>query len=161
MIHFEKKCCLPAQLAERVATLRRPLVMTNGVFDLLHRGHVSYLAQAAELGASLVVAVNSDASARRLRKGPGRPVNCCEDRMALLAALASTHLVTRFSEDTAERVLSVVRPDIYVKGGDYDVQATAEGRAAKAYGAQVISIDVMHVRSTSAIIHQIRRMGTR
>ncbi len=161
MIPFETKICLPEQLACRVAMLPRPVVMSNGVFDLLHRGHVSYLAQARAMGAALVVAVNSDASARRLRKGPGRPVNRCDDRMALLAALASTSLVTSFSDDTAERTLAIVRPDIYLKGGDYDVRGTPEGRLALSLGAQVIAVDVLHSRSTSAIIHRIRSLGIR
>lgn len=135
--------------------------MTNGVFDLLHRGHVSYLAQARELGESLLVAVNADSSARRLRKGPGRPMTICEDRMAVLAALESTTLITCFHEDTAERVLEQVRPDIYVKGGDYNVHSTVEGRLAKLLGAQALSLDVVHARSTSAIIHRIRSLYLR
>ncbi len=161
MIRFEQKFCSPEVLSERVGGLRRPLVMTHGVFDLLHRGHVSYLAQARELGESLLVAVNADASARRLRKGPGRPMNTCEDRMAVLAALESTTLITSFHEDTAERVLEQVRPDIYVKGGDYNVQSTVEGRLAKLLGAQALSLDVVHARSTSAIIHRIRSLYLR
>ena len=161
MIRFEQKICPPEALSERVAALPRPLVMTNGVFDLLHRGHVSYLAQARELGASLLVAVNTDASARRLRKGPGRPMNTCEDRMAMLAALESTSLITCFHEDTAERVLEQARPDFYVKGGDYRIQLTNEGRLARQLGAQALSLDVVHARSTSAIIHRIRSVYLR
>ena len=161
MIRFEQKLCSPEALSDRLVRLARPLVMTNGVFDLLHRGHVSYLAQARELGESLLVAVNSDASARRLRKGPGRPMNTCEDRMAMLAVLESTTLVTRFHEDTAERVLDLVRPDIYVKGGDYNIQSTVEGRLAKQLGARAMSLDVVHARSTSAIIHRIRSLYLR
>ena len=158
MIRFEQKCCPSEALAARAASLPRPLVMTNGVFDLLHRGHVSYLAQARELGASLLVAVNTDASARRLRKGPGRPMTVCEDRMAVLAALESTTLITSFHENTAERVIERVRPDVYVKGSDYNVQLTAEGRLAKEFGAQVLSLEVVHARSTSAMIHRIRSL---
>ena len=161
MIRFEQKLCPPDALAERAASLPRPLVMTNGVFDLLHRGHVSYLAQARELGAALLVAVNSDASARRLRKGPGRPLNTCEDRMALLAALESTSLITCFHEDTAEQVLALVRPEVYVKGADYNLQSTVEGRLARLSGTQVRSLDIVHARSTSAIIHRIRSLYLR
>lgn len=161
MIPSEQKLCSPEALAERAASLPRPLVMTNGVFDLLHRGHVSYLAQARALGASLLVAVNTDASARRLRKGPGRPLNSCEDRMAVLAALASTTLITCFHEDTAERVLERVRPDLYVKGGDYDLQCTEEGRLANRLGVRTRSVEVVHARSTSAIIHRIRSLYLR
>ncbi len=161
MIRFEQKLCPADALTERVLRLPRPLVMTNGVFDLLHRGHVSYLAQARALGASLLVAVNTDASARRLRKGPGRPLNTCEDRMAILAALESTTLITSFHEDTAEQVIDRARPDCYVKGGDYQVHSTAEGRLASALGARVLSVDVVHARSTSAIIHRIRSLYLR
>jgi len=161
MIRFEQKLCAPEALAERAASLPRPLVFTHGVFDLLHRGHVSYQAQARERGASLLVAVNADASARRLRKGPGRPMNSCEDRMAVLAALESTSLITSFHDNTAERVLELVHPDFYVKGSDYNLQFTAEGRLAKHLGAQVLSLDVVHARSTSAMIHRIRSLYLR
>ncbi len=161
MIPFEQKLCPSEALPERVAGVPRPLVMTNGVFDLLHRGHVSYLAQAREQGASLLVAVNTDASARRLRKGPGRPLNTCDDRMAVLAALESTTLITCFHEDTAAHVLERVRPDIYIKGGDYNVQSTAEGRLAQQLGIPVLSLEVVHARSTSAIIHRIRSLYLR
>jgi D-glycero-beta-D-manno-heptose 1-phosphate adenylyltransferase len=158
MTPFEQKLCPSESLTARVACVPRPLVMTNGVFDLLHRGHVSYLAQARALGSSLLVAVNTDASARRLRKGPGQPLNTCDDRMAILAALESTTLITCFHEDTAAQVLERVRPDIYVKGGDYSAQSTAEGRLAQQLGIAVLSVEVVHARSTSAIINRIRSL---
>ena len=123
-----------AELAQRVAHLPKPVVLTNGVFDLLHRGHVTYLAQARELGASLVVAVNTDASVKRLGKGEDRPLNECADRMAVLAALEAVSLVVDFDEDTALEVVREARPDVYVKGGDYDMQAIPEGQAVLAYG---------------------------
>jgi D-glycero-beta-D-manno-heptose 1-phosphate adenylyltransferase len=107
---FEAKLCEPAQLAGRLAALARPLVFTNGVFDILHRGHVTYLAQARALGASLVVALNGDASARRLGKGADRPINRLEDRMAVLAALQATDLVTWFDEDTPLALILACRP---------------------------------------------------
>lgn len=156
MLAYESKLCPPPELLRRVALLPRPLVMTNGVFDLLHRGHVDYLERARALGASLLVAVNDDASARALGKGDGRPFNRCEDRMALLAALASTDLVTCFAEPTARTLVERVRPDIYVKGGDYAVEQTPEGRAALAFGARVAAIRHVHYTSTTALAERIR-----
>jgi len=132
MIEFEKKMCSREELAARVAALPKPVVMTNGVFDILHRGHVTYLAQARSLGASLVVAANTDASVKRLGKGDDRPLNSCEDRMALLAALESVSLVVPFDEDTALEAVLQARPEIYAKGGDYDMTAIPEGQAVLA-----------------------------
>ena len=154
---FENKLCAPAALAARVRALPRPLVLTNGVFDLLHRGHVTCLAQARALGASLLVAVNDDASARRLRKGGGRPFNGCEHRMAMLAALASTDLVTCFDGDDALAIVEAVQPDIYVKGGDYDIARTREGRAVLAQGGRAAALPFMHYTSTSQLAARIRR----
>ncbi len=157
MIEFESKLCQRAQLSARVASLPRPLVLTNGVFDILHRGHVSCLARARALGASLVVAVNADVSVRRLGKGADRPVNGCEDRMAVLAALESVSLVIAFEEDNALAVIEEVRPDVYVKGGDYDMRAIPEGRAVLAQGGRVESIPFEHLCSTSALLERVRR----
>jgi rfaE bifunctional protein nucleotidyltransferase chain/domain len=112
---FEAKLCPPGGLAARLAGLSRPLVFTNGCFDILHRGHVTYLAQARALGASLVVGVNTDASVRRLGKGVDRPVNALEDRMAVLAALESVSLVTWFDEDTPLELIRTVQPDVLAK----------------------------------------------
>src|SRR3982750_3581760 len=112
---FEAKICKPAEFAQRVKALARPLVFTNGVFDLLHRGHVTYLAQARALGASLVVALNSDASARRLGKGEDRPLNALADRAAVVAALEPVTLVTSFDQDTPLELILLVRPDVLVK----------------------------------------------
>jgi rfaE bifunctional protein nucleotidyltransferase chain/domain len=159
MPEFEKKLCLREQLAVRVADLPKPVVMTNGVFDILHRGHVTYLAQARALGASLVVAVNTDASVKRLGKGDDRPVNTCEDRKAVLAALESVSLVVEFEEDTALAAVLAARPDIYVKGGDYDMTAIPEGQAVLAYGGQVAAIDFEHDRSTSKLLAKLRLSG--
>src|SRR6266404_1402783 len=144
MPDFENKITTGADLAGRVAALPKPVVMTNGVFDILHCGHVSYLAQARALGASLVVAVNTDASVRRLGKGDDRPINQCADRMAVLAALESVSLVVAFDEDTALETVLLARPDIYAKGGDYQMDAIPEGRAVLDYGGQAVAIDFEH-----------------
>lgn len=132
-------------------------MFTNGVFDLLHRGHVTYLARARALGAALLVALNSDASARRLGKGAGRPVNCLEDRMALVAALESVDAVTWFDEDTPEALIERVRPDVLVKGGDWPVDRIAGASAVRARGGRVVSIPFEHERSTSALLARIRK----
>ena len=154
---FEQKICSRADLKARVAQLPKPVVLTNGVFDILHRGHVTYLAQAREQGASLVVAVNTDASVKRLGKGDDRPVNTCDDRMAILAALESVNLVVPFEEDTALEVVQEARPDVYVKGGDYDMQAIPEGREVLAYGGKAVAIDFAHYRSTTKLLAEVRR----
>ena len=154
---FEHKLCRQADLAARVAQLPRPVVLTNGVFDILHRGHVTYLAQARKLGASLVVVVNTDESVKRLGKGDDRPINECEDRMAVLAALESVALVAPFEEDTALESVLLARPDIYVKGGDYDMTAIPEGQAVLAYGGQAVAIDFRHDRSTTRLLAKVRR----
>jgi len=154
---FERKLCRQAELAARVSQLPRPVVLTNGVFDILHRGHVTYLAQARALGGSLVVMVNTDTSVKRLGKGDDRPINECEDRMAVLAALESVALVAAFDEDTALESVLLARPDIYVKGGDYDMTAIPEGRAVLAYGGQAVAIDFRHDRSTTRLLDKVRR----
>ena len=132
------------------------MVVTNGVFDILHRGHVTYLAQARALGASLVVAVNTDASVKRLGKGDDRPLNSCEDRMAVLAALEAVSLVVPFSEDSALEVVQEIEPEIYAKGGDYDMAAIPEGKAVLAYGGQAVAIDFAHDRSTTKLLTKVR-----
>ncbi len=146
-----------AQAAERVAALPRPLVFTNGVFDVLHRGHATYLARAREMGASLVVALNTDASARRLGKGPDRPLNKQEDRAVLLAALASVSLVTFFDEDTPLELIRELQPDILVKGGDYDMSRLAETAVVQAYGGRALAIAFVDGYSTSALVQKIRQ----
>ena len=141
----------------RVAQLPRPLVFTNGVFDVLHRGHVMYLAQARALGASLVVALNTDASARRLGKGPDRPLNNDADRAWVMAALASTSLVTWFDEDTPLALVDVLRPDILVKGGDYDMSKLAETRLVESYGGRALALPFLDGYSTTALVQKIRQ----
>lgn len=155
---FEAKICPPDQLAERVATLPRPLVFTNGCFDILHRGHVTYLGQARALGATMVVALNTDASVKRLGKGDERPINRLEDRLAVMAALGCVDLVTWFDEDTPiERILQC-RPDILVKGGDWPVEKIVGYREVLAWGGQIHSIPFLHERSTTALVEKIRRL---
>ncbi|MDO8958229.1 MAG: D-glycero-beta-D-manno-heptose 1-phosphate adenylyltransferase [Rhodocyclaceae bacterium] len=155
---FEKKLCAPAELAGRIALLPRPLVFTNGCFDILHRGHVTYLAQARALGASLIVAANSDASVRRLGKGADRPVNPLDDRMAVLAALECVSLVTWFDEDTPLARILDCRPDILVKGGDWPVDKIVGATEVIGWGGQVHSIPFIHARSTTALLEKIRRL---
>jgi rfaE bifunctional protein nucleotidyltransferase chain/domain len=154
---FERKLHAPQEAARWSAALARPLVFTNGVFDLLHRGHVTYLARARALGASLVVAVNGDASARRLGKGPGRPIQALEDRMAVVAALESVDAVTWFDEDTPATLIEACRPDVLVKGGDWPVERIVGAREVLARGGQVRSIPFEHERSTSALVERIRK----
>ena len=155
---FEAKITDPADLAERIAGLPRPLVFTNGCFDILHRGHVTYLAQARALGAALIVAVNSDASVRRLGKGEDRPVNPLADRMALLAALECVTLVTWFDEDTPLARILECRPDVLVKGGDWPVEKIVGYREVTAHGGSVHSIPFIHERSTTALMEKIRQL---
>jgi D-glycero-beta-D-manno-heptose 1-phosphate adenylyltransferase len=152
----------PAKIADaahalaRIAALPRPLVFTNGVFDILHRGHVTYLEQAKGLGAALVVAVNSDASVKRLRKGSERPLNPLDDRMAVLAALACVDLVVPFDADTPHDLIVACMPDVLVKGGDYDLTTTVGAREVIAAGGRFVAIPFAHQRSTTALVERIR-----
>lgn len=142
-----------------MATLPRPLVFTNGCFDILHRGHVDYLQKAARLGASLVVGVNDDASIKRLNKGADRPINPLEDRMAILAALSCVSLVVPFAEDTPLALIQAVRPDTLVKGGDWSTDKIVGAEFVKGYGGQVHAIPITYQRSTTALIERIRQHG--
>ena len=153
----EDKICLAENLTAKLAVLPRPLVMTNGVFDVLHRGHVSYLHRAAELGASLLIAVNSDASARMLGKGPDRPLNLADDRAYLLAGLESVDLITFFDARTPVELIQVVRPDIYVKGGDYDMEMLEETRVVRSWGGKSVAIPFVDGFSTTSLVNRIRR----
>ena len=154
---FERKIHAPQEAAGWAAELPRPLVFTNGVFDLLHRGHVTYLAQARALGAALLVALNGDASAHRLGKGPDRPLNALEDRMALVAALEAVDAVTWFDEDTPLALILACRPDVLVKGGDWPVAKIVGAAEVLARGGQVVSIPFEHQRSTTALLERIRK----
>ena len=155
---FEEKCCTPAELQQRVAALHRPLVLTNGCFDILHRGHVTYLAQAAALGVSMVVALNSDASVKRLGKGDDRPVNALADRLAVMAALECVALVTWFDEDTPLQRILECRPEILVKGGDWPVEKIVGCNEVLGWGGTVHSIPFIHQKSTTALLEKIRRL---
>lgn len=145
-----------AALAERLAALPRPLVFTNGVFDVLHRGHVAYLHEARRHGASLIVAVNTDASARGLGKGPERPLNRDIDRALVLAGLASVDAVTFFDEPTPCALLARVRPELYVKGGDYDMESLEETRLVRSWGGEARAIPFVSGYSTTALVDRIR-----
>ena len=145
-----------SEAASRIQALPRPVVFTNGVFDVLHRGHATYLAQARALGASLVVALNTDASARRLGKGPDRPLNNEADRAALMAALESVSLVTWFDEDTPLQLIDELRPDLLVKGGDYDMATLAETALVESYGGKALAIPFVDGYSTTALVKKIR-----
>lgn len=158
MAKFEQKILSPEQILEKIASgeLPRPLIFTNGVFDILHRGHVTYLEAAKALGASLVVAVNTDESVKRLGKAPDRPFNTMEDRCALLAALASTDAVTCFAEDTPYELIDKLRPDVIVKGGDYDMSKLPETALVHQWGGKAVAIDFEHDRSTTALVNKIK-----
>lgn len=155
---FEKKICSAEALPAILTNVPRPLIFTNGVFDILHRGHVTYLAQARTLGAFLIVGVNSDTSVRTLNKGPERPINSADDRMAMLAALASVDLVISFSESTPIQLIETIRPDIYVKGGDYNIESLEETKKIHSWGGEAVAIPFMHARSTTQLLEKIRTM---
>lgn len=156
MISLMDKVCANANLSGRLYSLPRPLVFTNGVFDVLHRGHVNYLHLAAALGGSLIVAVNSDASAKLLDKGPERPLNKAEDRAAVLAGLASVALVTFFDESSPVELIKKLKPDLYVKGGDYDMDTLEETRVVRSWGGDAVSIPFVDGYSTTSIVKRIR-----
>jgi rfaE bifunctional protein nucleotidyltransferase chain/domain len=153
---FENKIHLPGNLARWVDDLPRPLVFTNGVFDILHRGHVTYLARARALGAALLVALNSDASVRRLGKGSDRPLNPLEDRLAVVAALSMVDAVTWFDEDTPASLILASRPEVLVKGGDWPVERIIGATEVLARGGRVVSIPFEHERSTTGLVGRIR-----
>ena len=155
---FETKICTADQFAARVASLPRPLAFTNGCFDVLHRGHVTYLAQARALGFSLVLGVNSDASVKRQGKGDDRPINAELDRMAVLAALESVSLVVKFDEDTPLNLILACKPDVLVKGGDWKPENIVGSKEVKMWGGTVHSIPFLHERSTTALLKKIRSL---
>ncbi len=157
-VSFEEKICSHAEFGARAAALPRPLVFTNGCFDVLHRGHVTYLAQARELGASLIVGVNSDASVKRQGKGDDRPVNVEADRMALLAALEAVSLVVLFDEDTPLNLILACKPDVLVKGGDWTPDKIIGAKEVQGWGGTVHSIPFIHQTSTTALLKKIRSL---
>jgi cytidyltransferase-like protein len=156
---FESKILSPEACAAHIAAHAwpGPVVFTNGVFDILHRGHVTYLDEAAQLGGALIVAVNSDASARRLGKGPDRPLNTAQDRAALLAALDCVTAVTVFEQDTPVEIIGLLRPDVIVKGGDYVMQTLPETKLVESWGGRAVAIPFEFARSTTALVTKIRQ----
>ena len=156
LVGFEHKIIDPAHAAAHAAQLPRPMVFTNGVFDLLHRGHVTCLAEARALGASLVVALNSDGSVKRLGKGPDRPLNPLADRLAVVAALESTTLLTWFEADTPLDLIVALRPDVLVKGGDWPLDQIVGAREVRSWGGAVHAIPFRFQRSTTDLVERIR-----
>jgi rfaE bifunctional protein nucleotidyltransferase chain/domain len=154
---FEEKIHDPAALNSWIDRLPRPLVFTNGVFDLLHRGHVTYLYRARALGAGLLVALNSDSSVKRLGKGADRPLNLLADRLAVMAALQCVDAVTWFDDDTPESLIAACRPQVLAKGGDWPVERIAGAGGVLARGGQVVSIPFEHQRSTTELLRRIRQ----
>ena len=152
----ESKIRNPGEVGHWVGQCARPLVFTNGVFDILHRGHVTYLARARELGAALLVALNSDASAKRLAKQGPRPLNPLADRLAVVAALESVSAVTWFDADTPEALIAACRPEVLAKGGDWPVERIVGAVGVQARGGRVVSIPFEHQRSTTALLKRIR-----
>jgi len=155
---FESKLCAADEFAARAAALPRPLVFSNGCFDVLHRGHVTYLAQARALGAALIVGVNSDASVKRQGKGDDRPINNEADRMAVLAALEAVSLVVKLDEDTPLNLILTAHPDVLVKGGDWQPENIVGSREVQGWGGAVHSIPFLHQRSTTALLKKIRSL---
>lgn len=139
-----------------ITNLPKPVIFTNGVFDVLHAGHVNYLAQARALGGSLVVALNTDFSVKQLGKGPDRPLNNERDRATVLAALESVSMVTWFDEDTPLELIKELQPDVIVKGGDYDMSLLAETRLVEAYGGKALALPFVNGYSTTALVNKIR-----
>ncbi|MDP3653497.1 MAG: adenylyltransferase/cytidyltransferase family protein [Rhodoferax sp.] len=153
---FLAKICQREDLPRQLAGLPRPWVFTNGVFDVLHRGHVMYLAQARQLGGSLIVALNTDASVRRLGKGDDRPLNQDIDRAVVMASQQSVSLVTWFDEDTPVQIIAEIRPDILVKGGDYDMDKLPETALVQSWGGHALALPFVQGYSTTRLLEKIR-----
>jgi rfaE bifunctional protein nucleotidyltransferase chain/domain len=153
---FISKLAARDEVLVRLASLPKPVVFTNGVFDVLHKGHVTYLEQARALGGSLVVAVNTDASSKRLGKGADRPLNKELDRAVVLAALASVSLVTWFDDDTPLELIGQLKPDVLVKGGDYDMRLLPETAVVESYGGKAVTIAFVDGYSTTALVKKIK-----
>lgn len=143
-----------SSLKEKFDALKGRRVFTNGCFDLLHRGHVDYLCRARDLGDHLIVALNTDESVKRL-KGPSRPVQTLEDRMFLMASLECVSLVGCFDEQTPEELLSILKPEIHVKGGDYRPDDLPEKRVIDSYGGRIEILPFVPGRSTTGIIQKL------
>lgn len=156
MLDFEQKIISASQINSAISKLKQPLVFTNGCFDILHRGHITYLQQARNLGNSLVVAVNTDNSVKRQNKGEDRPINCLEDRMSLLASLESVDAVIAFDEDTPLKLIEQITPQILVKGGDWDINHIVGADHVRQHGGEIHSIPFKHQRSTTNLLEKIR-----
>ncbi len=153
---FLQKITARAELPARLQAMPRPWVFTNGVFDVLHRGHVMYLAQARALGATLIVALNTDASVRRLGKGDDRPLNQADDRAIVMASQEAVSLVTFFEEDTPLQIIQEIRPDILVKGGDYDMRKLPETALVESWGGTALALPFVQGYSTTKLVKKIR-----
>ena len=158
---FLSKLTCREDAPSKLAVLSRPVVFTNGVFDVLHRGHVTYLEQARALGGSLVVGLNTDASSRRLGKGADRPLNDELARAVVIAALESVSLVTWFDEDTPLDLIAELKPDVLVKGGDYDMRQLPETAVVEAYGGRAVALAFVDGYSTTALVTKIRSPANR
>jgi len=154
------KLCERSGLAAALAHLPRPWVFTNGVFDVLHRGHVVYLAQARALGGSLIVALNTDASTRRLGKGDDRPLNNEMDRAIVMASQEAVSLITWFGEDTPQALIAEIRPDILVKGGDYNMEVLPETALMHTWGGKALALPCVSGYSTTALVKRIRTQSS-
>lgn len=159
--NFEEKIVSPDKIIEKIKQLPKPIVFTNGCFDIIHRGHVSYLAQARALGGSLILALNTDASVKRQGKGDDRPINALENRAAVCAALQSVDLITWFDEDTPFNLIEQIQPDILVKGGDWQPENIVGAKETVARGGQVHSIPFLHQTSTTKTLEKIRQLGAK
>ena len=148
---------LPRGDSAALARLPRPMVFTNGVFDILHRGHVSYLVAARALGASLVLGLNTDRSARGLGKGPDRPLNSELDRACVLAALTAVDAVLLFDELTPVALIGELRPDLYVKGGDYDIESLPETALVRSWGGRALALAFVDGYSTTSLVQRIQQ----
>jgi rfaE bifunctional protein nucleotidyltransferase chain/domain len=153
---FLQKLVETSNLEATLKSLPRPWVFTNGVFDVLHRGQVMYLAQARALGASLIVALNTDASVKRLGKGDDRPLNTEVDRAIVMASQEAVSMVTWFSEDTPFEIIARIRPDVLVKGGDYEMDKLAETALMKTWGGRAIALPFVQGYSTTKLVQRIR-----
>jgi rfaE bifunctional protein nucleotidyltransferase chain/domain len=157
---FEKKIIAPDDLINKISQIKQatPLVFTNGCFDILHRGHVTYLAQARSLGKSMIVALNTDTSVKRQGKGDDRPMNKLDDRLRVIASLQDVDFVTWFDEDTPYNLIQLIKPEILVKGGDWSINKIVGSREVLAYGGSVHSIPFLFDTSTTKLINKIRHV---
>lgn len=144
------------QLSPHIKKLKRPIVFTNGCFDILHRGHTTYLEEARNLGGSLIVAANSDESVKRQDKGTDRPINPLADRTSILASLACVDLVLSFDEDTPLKLIEQIMPDHLVKGGDWQIEDIVGGKEVIENGGEVHSLEFKYQRSTTTLLEKIR-----